>query len=65
MISILEIFFWEDENNWLSKLWFYKTSEAPTNQNSMIFFEYVDSMANFFLLLYPPFENSTTHFAIV
>ena len=29
MISILGIFFlWEDENNWLLKLWFLKTSEA-------------------------------------
>ena len=50
---ILEIFFWEDENNWLLKLWFYKTSEAPTNQNSMIFFEYVDSMAIFFFTFVP------------
>ena len=23
------IFFWEDENDWLLKLWFLKTSEAP------------------------------------
>ena len=22
---------WEDENNWLLKLWFLKTSEAPIN----------------------------------
>ena len=24
-------FYWEDENNWLLKLWFLKTSEASTN----------------------------------
>ena len=24
-------FFWEDENNWLLKLWYLKTSEAPIN----------------------------------
>ena len=25
------LFYWEDENNWFLKLWFLKTSEAPTN----------------------------------
>ena len=28
-------------------------------------FEYVDSFAKTFLILYPPFENSTTHIAII
>ena len=23
--------YWEDENDWLLKFWFLKTSEAPTN----------------------------------
>ena len=27
----LNFFFWEDENNGFLKLWFLKTSEAPTN----------------------------------
>jgi hypothetical protein len=31
----------------------------------MISFEYVDSYAKTFLILYPPFENSTTRIAIM
>ena len=31
----------------------------------MISFEYVDSYAKTFLILYPPFENSTTRIAIL
>ena len=34
-------------------------------QNSIISFGYVDSYAKIFLILYPPFENSTTRIAIV
>ena len=29
--NMISIFFWEDENIWLLKLWFLKTSEAPNN----------------------------------
>ena len=62
MISIWGIFFfWEDENNEFLKLWFLKTFEAPTNPIlKIISFGYVDSYAKTFLILYPPFENSTT-----
>ena len=35
------------------------------SQNSTISFEYVDSQAKIFLILYPPFEYSTTRTAIV
>jgi hypothetical protein len=34
-------------------------------QNSIISFEYVDSYATIFLILYPPLENSTTRIAIL
>jgi hypothetical protein len=54
------------------KLGFLKTSEVQNpessesnSQNSKISFKYVDSQAKTFLILFPPFENSTTRTAIV
>ena len=49
----------------LLELWFVQTFIAPINQIlKIIFFEFVDSLAKIFLILYPPFENSTTCIAI-
>ena len=38
---------------------------SPFTQNSIISFEYVDSLAKIFLILHPPFENSRTRIAIL
>ena len=57
----------EEWNNQLYKLWFLQAIEAPhksNSQNSKIYFGYVDSKAKIFLILYAPFENSTTRTAI-
>ena len=34
-------------------------------QNSIISYEYVDFLAKFFLILYPPLENSIKHIALL
>ena len=38
---------------------------SPLIQNSKFSYGYVDSYAKIFLILYPPFENSTTRIAIM
>ena len=48
------------------KFWHFLTPPHYTNsQNSRISFGYVDFQAKIFLILYPPFENSTTRIAIL
>ena len=58
-----------DIENWLWKSYFgtfWQLSVSPklNTQNLIISFRYVDSEAKILLILYPPFENSTTHIAI-
>ena len=43
----------------------FDSSPLIKTQNSIISFGYVDSYAKIFLILYPPFENSTTRIAIL
>ena len=51
--------------NWLWKSNFGSFWQLNINPKlKIIFFEYVDSQAKIFLILYPPFENSTTCIAI-
>ena len=60
-------FFWEDENNWILKLWFLTTSGAPINPILKIQYLPLSMLilTQKFLILYPLFENSTTRIAIL
>ena len=59
-----------DIENWLWKLrgWvilhFLTPPHSPNSENSIISFEYVDSEAKIFLMLYPSLENSTTRIGL-
>ena len=59
-----------DIENWLWKsnfgtFWQLAINPKLKTQNSIISFEYVDFSAKNLLILYPPFENSTTRIAIM
>ena len=67
-IEKIQIIF--DVENWLQKSNFDTFWQLPINpklkiQNSIISFEYIDSLEKIFLTLYPPFENSTTRITII
>ena len=57
--------FWHRKLNLKVKFWHFLTPPHCTNsQNSIISLSYDGSWAKNFLILYPPFENSTTRITI-
>ena len=68
LVSILASKIIEEWNNQFYKLWFLQATEAPhysNSQNSIISSGYVNFYAKILLILYTPFENSTTRIAIL